>query len=86
MDYKKKDGTLVREEWMEAVAEAAEADDLLGIVTAVQDHGEGEEDFATVPVTFSKSRLTAIEKAAERIGETSSDFIRNAVDKALLMA
>ena len=86
MDYKKKDGTFVSEEWMDAVAEAAEADELRGAVVAMQDHREQEEDFAAVSIEFSKSRLTAIEKAAERIGESRSDFIRNAVDKALLTA
>lgn len=86
MDFKKKDGTLVSEEWMDAIAEAAEADELQDSVIAVQDHTELEEDFAIVPVTFSKSRLAAVEKAAKRIGESRSDFIRNAVDKALLTA
>ena len=86
MDYMKKDGMLVSEEWMDAIAKAADADDLQGAVIAVQDHVESEEDLATVPVAFSKSRLAAIEKAAERIGESRSDFIRNAVDKALLTA
>lgn len=84
MNYKKKDGTLVSEEWMDAIAEAAEADELRGTVTAVENRQELEEDFATVPVEFSKSCLIAIEKAAERIGESRSDFIRHAVDKALL--
>lgn len=35
MDYTMKDGTFVSEEWMNGIAEAAEVDELQGIVVAV---------------------------------------------------
>lgn len=86
MDYAKKDGTFVSEEWMDAISEAAEADELNDSVIAVHEHMEPEEDFTTISIRIPTSCLTAIEKAAERIGESRSDFIRNAVDKALIGA
>lgn len=86
MDYKKKDGTLVSEQWMDGIADAADADALRDTVIAVEDNVEYDGDIVTIPVSFSRPCLDAIEKAAERAGESRTDFIRNAVNKALLTA
>jgi hypothetical protein len=88
MGYTKKDGTVVSDEWMDAIADGAESDNLLGDV--IETHiGAGrprlydDDDLETVSFRLPKSRIHAIESAIKCKGESRSDFLREAVDKAL---
>ena len=89
MAYKKKDGTIVTDEWMDAVAEAAEKGELPGIVTSTEVHvGRprkfDDDELKTISFRLPLSRISAVEAAAKRRGESRSDFLRDAVDKELL--
>ena len=89
MAYTKKDGTVVTDEWMDAIAEAAEKDEMPGVVLTAETHvGRpklyADDDMETVSFRLPKSRLSAIERAVKQKGESRSDFLRNAVDRALI--
>ena len=91
MDYRKKDGTVVSEDWMDAVSEQAENGDLPGVVVATQTHvGRprlyGDDELVSLSLRIPKSRMAAIERAARSSGESRSEFIRNAIDRALISA
>lgn len=88
--YIKKDGSVISEEWMEQIGEAAERDELPGVVVTTQTHvGRPrlfeDDELVTISVRLPKSRLDAVEQRARREGETRSDFIRSAVDRALAL-
>lgn len=89
--YKKKDGSIVSEEWMDAISNAAEDEELLGIPVTTQTHAGRprlfkDDELVTISVRLPKSRLAAIEKIAKGTGESRSDFIRDAVDCALAVS
>jgi hypothetical protein len=89
MAYKKKNGSIVTDEWMDTVADAAEKGELPGSVTHTEVHlGRprmyGDEELKTISFRLPASRIPAIEAAARQKGESRSDFIRDAVDKALI--
>lgn len=89
-EYTKKDGSVVSEDWMDRIAEAAESDELPGVVVTTQTHAGRprlyeDDELVTISVRLPKSRLAAVEQRAKRAGETRSDFIRSAVDHALAL-
>jgi hypothetical protein len=89
MGYEKKDGTAITDDWMDAIAEAAENDQLPGIVLSTETHAGrprmyGDDELRTISFRLPLSRISAIERAAERKGESRSEFLRDAVDKALI--
>lgn len=89
MDYTKKDGTVISEKWMDAIAEGAETDELPGVAVATQSHvGRprlfSDDELVSVSLRIPKSRMEAIRRAARSAGETQSDFIRAAIDRALV--
>jgi hypothetical protein len=88
MGYKKKDGTVITDEWMDALAEAAEKDRLPGAVLSTETHAGrprmyGDDELKTISFRLPLSRISAIERAAKHKGKSRSDFLRDAVDKAL---
>jgi hypothetical protein len=89
MDYKKKDGTVVTKDWMDALSDAADADELPGTVVATM-LGAGrprlyeDDELETVTFRLPKSRIRAISAMIEKNGETRSQFLRKAVEKALI--
>jgi hypothetical protein len=89
MGYEKKDGTAITDDWMDAIAKAAENDQLPGIVLSTKTHAGRprmyeDDELRTVSFRLPLSRISAIERAAERKGESRSEFLRDAVDKALI--
>jgi len=88
MAYTKKDGTLVSDEWMDKIASAAESDELPGVVLSTKTHAGRpklyeDNELKTISFRLPVSQLVAIESAVKRSGESRSDFLREAVDKAL---
>jgi hypothetical protein len=43
-----------------------------------------DEDTQTISFKLTKSRVAAIDRITEKSGETRSEFLRNAVDRALV--
>jgi hypothetical protein len=88
MEYTKKDGSVISDEWMDAIANAAETDTLRGSVIATQT-GSGrprlyeDDELETISFRLPKSRILAIDTTIKSKGESRSEFLRNAVDKAL---
>jgi hypothetical protein len=89
MGYKKKDGTVVTDDWMDTIAEAAEKDRLPGVILSTETHAGrprmyDDDELKTISFRLPLSRISAIERAAKRKGESRSEFLRDAVDKALI--
>jgi len=88
MGYKKKDGSIISDEWMDATAAAAERGVLPGVVVATQ-AGAGrpklykDDELTTISFRLPQSRVRAIDSAIKQQGESRSQFLREAVDKAL---
>jgi len=88
MGYTKKDGSVVTDEWMDAIADGAEADSLPGKAVKTETNAGRPrifEDDELEAVTFKirKSRLPMIDSATEKAGGSRSDFLREAVDEKL---
>jgi hypothetical protein len=86
--YTKKDGTVITDEWMEAVAKAAKADKLPGRVLSTQTHSGRpalyeNEQLKTISFRLPLSYLSAIENVTKSKGVSRSVFLRDAVEKAL---
>ena len=85
MEYKAEDGNILTDAMLEEMAKEYEEGTWSG-------HGKiskgrpriYDEDMETVSFRIPKSRVAAIAKIAKRKGESKSDFIRDAIDKALL--
>jgi len=88
MGYKKKDKTVIEDGWMDAVSAAAEAGKLLGTVIKTE-IGPGrprifnDDELESVSFRIRKSRLHSIDNVVSQIGESRSDFLREAVDEKL---
>jgi predicted DNA binding CopG/RHH family protein len=89
MGYVKKDKSIVTDKWMDAVANAAEADKLRGVVTKTE-NGPGRpktfenDELESITFRIRKSRLPMIDNAAAKRGESRSEFLRDLIDQALV--
>jgi hypothetical protein len=76
---------------MDAVADAAEADELRGIVVKTE-NGPGRprtfenDELESITFRIRKSRLPMIDSAAEKRGESRSAFLRDIIDQALAVS
>ncbi|MDR1087916.1 MAG: ribbon-helix-helix protein, CopG family [Coriobacteriales bacterium] len=88
MGYVKKDGSLITDTWMDAIADAAEADRLRGVVVKTES-GPGrprilkDDELQSITFRIGKSRLPMIDNAAAKRGESRSEFLRDLIDQAL---
>jgi hypothetical protein len=85
MDFKTDNGLTITDEMFDKMAEEYEKGTWSG-------HGEiimgrpkiYDEDLETISFRLPKSRVNAIEAITARIGKTRSEFLREAVDRALI--
>ena len=88
MSKSAKDNITMTDEMIEKLAEEWENDTWSGHLDKVVMGRPriSEEDLVNVTFRIPKSRLTSIERIANENGETRSEFLRNAVDRALISA
>ena len=88
MGYTKKNKTIITDDWMDAISAAAESGALPGTVLRTET-GPGrpktfaDDELASVSFRIRKSRLLSIDKVIAQMGESRSDFLREAVDEKL---
>ena len=83
-----KDNIILTDEMIEKFAQEWENDTWSGHLDKVVMGRPriSEEDLVNITFRIPRSRLTSIEKIAKENGETRSEFLRNAVDRALVAA
>jgi len=88
MGYTKKDKTVITDDWMEGIAIAAETGKLPGIVLKTET-GPGRpktfinDELTSISFRIRKTQLHSIDNLATQIGESRSDFLREAIDEKL---
>ena len=88
MGYNKKDGTVVTDEWMDAIAHAAEVGKLPGKVEKTETNAGRprifeDDELETITFKIRKSRLPLIDAVIGKTRQSRSDFLREAVDEKL---
>ncbi len=87
MDFRDKNGNIITDDQFDAMAEEYENGTWSGIGEVTMGRPKlYDEDLETVSFRLPKSRIAAVEAVAKRRGESKSDFYREAVDRALLLA
>lgn len=88
MEYIMKGGVVYTDEDFDLLAEAAERGDYPGEPGAWVVRPQGrpamcEEELVTIACKVPRSKRDAIDRRAKSLGETRSDFMRGALEKAL---
>jgi hypothetical protein len=86
MSFKAENGVLITDAMFDEVANAYES----GIWPTRKEHETvmgrpriSNEELVTITFRVPKSRVDAIEGLARKLGETRSEFLRDAIDKAI---
>ena len=85
MECKADNGTVLSDELLDAMAKEYEDGTWEGCGKVSKGRPRlYDEDMETLSFRLPKSRIAAISAVAKRKGESKSDFIRDAIDQALL--
>ena len=85
MEYRSEEGVLLTDELLDALANEYEDGTWEGSGSVTRGRPRlYDEDTETISVRIPKSKIVEIDIVSKRSGESRSDFIRNAIDHALL--
>ena len=85
MEYRSEEGVLLTDELLDALANEYEDGTWEGAGSVTRGRPRlCDEDMETISVRIPKSKIVEIDIVSKRSGESRSDFIRNAIDHALL--